>query len=208
VFVNILYYLSVFSALVPLYAGIRRFKALDKAMKLLFALLCFAAVLEVLGIFYLHQKKSSVPLFFIYTLAEGFFLVPMYYLKGETKAFRRSVVFGFSCFMVLTVFKLIYQWSNEVLNTVIALQVLFYSAVVLYRMQSGVGKKETMATSFFWINLSIFLYYGGCLFFLMFENTVRYAPEFLRHFIMVVHMLINITYNLLLCIGLWKVSRK
>lgn len=177
-------------------------------MTLLFALLFVAVLMEVLGVWYINQKKSTVPLFFAYTLAEGFFLLPLYYFKAENKAFRFSVLLGFVCFVTVMVFKLLLNWSNEVLNTVIALQVLCFSAIVLYRMQSGPDKKDQLRSSFFWINLGFFVYYGGSLFFLMFENSVRYAPDFLRNFITSLHMIINIGYNSLLSIGLWKITRK
>lgn len=176
-------------------------------MKLLFALLIVAALTEAIGVFYLFQKKSTIPLFFVYTLAEGFFLVPMYYFKGETRLFKLSVLFGFLCFLILLVFKLIFQWTNEVLNTVIALQVLLYSSVMLYRMQNQSNKKDLLASAFFWINLGFFMYYGSSMFFLMFENKVRYAPSYIRSFITSTHMIINTCCNLLLSFGLCKIKR-
>jgi hypothetical protein len=178
------------------------------AMRFLFALLCAAALVEALGVWCVFQKKSTIPLFFAYTLAEGFFLLPLYYFKAENKAFKFSVSFGFACFVTVTVFKLLLNWSNEILNTVIALQVLCFSAVVLYRMQRSPDKKNQLRSSFFWINLGFFVYYGGSLFFLMFENSVRYAPDFLRNSITALHMIINISYNVLLSIGLCKISRR
>lgn len=177
-------------------------------MKFLFVLLCVAAISDILGVFCFLYKISDIPLYLAYTAAEGFCLLPIYYIKAETKVIKTLVLFGFACFLCLFTLTLLLQWPNEILNTCVAVQLLLYSAITLYRFQGRVNAPDVQAESFFWINLGFFVYYGCSLFFLMFENKARYAPELMRVIISGTHMVINISYNLLLGFGLCKINRK
>ena len=170
-----------------------------------------AGIVEVVGYILIKNKINNIELINIYTLVE-FSLYNLFYL-GYFKGHNTKVLFRL-LFPVIGVTMiidyLIYGTDRMGIISGILESIVFVSAslYLFYEVINHNTVQNFASSYFFWINTGILLYFSGSLLIITFDNYIlTYYPK--NHSIIwsTVHSFFNITYNILLSIGIWKTRR-
>jgi hypothetical protein len=202
-------YVSAISILVPFIIGIFRLRVFNFSLKTLFLLVIIALITEIVCYLHFLKASSTIPIFFIYTIFEGFILLFFYSIVFESSISKSFIKISIVCYLILAALSFILNWSHEILNASEGFLLLLLSSMCFYNMLNLEKVFQPISSNYlFWINSGIFLYFGINLFLLLFENTIRNSNPFIRNFSWSIHLFINIVFNSLLAIGFWKKKHK
>lgn len=205
-------YFSLLSVVFPLALGLIKYKAFDVQLKALFFYLTIATIAEGINYFLLSRHHNNLVVNNVFTVIEFSLLTFIYYKIFEKKSIKKFIL----CFYILLsllsvysyVFNLKYNKPDYVISTLesvffISLAYLFY-----YNLLVEPNIHNIYNYYFFWIN-SAFLFYFSAAFFLFLFNGFLVKMDLPHYyFLYSFHLVFNITANLMLTTGLWKVKSK
>lgn len=177
-------------------------------LKRLSYFLIWNLLIELLA-YIMYWGYNNLPLLHLYTLGE--FLLLSYFFKSLInkpayfqKAYKYFVM-GASVLIVLnSVFlQSIYEFNNNA-KTFVQLVIIAYAVLYFYNLVENQNFSAELAKSLRLINSAIIVYYSGSLFIFMcsqisFKNTDTYQVFW------AFNTVLNLVFQLLILLGLWKV---
>lgn len=208
---NIFLFASIFSVLIPIWFSIKNYKAFNIQLKALFIYLIYSIVNE-LSILILVEFKQSISYFlFSYTVFEFFLIMFLFWLEFKKKSFR--ILIGFLCTLYIIGFLIpLFQNKNidviqDIIDIIEAIAIILLSITFFFKTIIDLEIPKLTNYPFFWLNSSFLLYFGGNFSIILFNNTMKGFDETLVSFLMYIHHIINITYNVLIAIAICKVKK-
>lgn len=207
---KILLYLSIFSVFVPTTLGIKKFKALDKRMRALFIYIVASALSDFISLFVASKGISNYSIRNIYIIITGVCITFIYYSSFDDKKIRRFILISFLCFLLLYLSNFVIWGSFTRLDkTVITVEALFFILLAhtyTYYLFKEMNFKRLTDDSFFWVNNALLIYFSGNFAIFLYFNYIVNIGLDIYYYLSCLPLLTNITYNILLAKGLWKIK--
>lgn len=213
--VNILFLIlltaSILSALVPIGFGIVNYKAFNHQLKALFIYLIISFFTEV-SMFTLQSLNYNVlPSQFAFTVFEFLIISYLYWCEFTKKSYRLMIILFASSFLI-TIITLccLYQQIDlitDIASDIEAILIIILSIVFFFKVLTDLQIPNLTQYSFFWLNAAFLMYFGTAFFLYLFNNTIKHFNETIIYFLAALRHIINITFNILLAIGICKVKK-
>lgn len=210
---KVLIYASIFSAIIPLFSGIIKFKTLRFELKVLFIYIIICVVTEILS---LITSKSNVDLFHAiqntFTLVECQLLLYIMFVGINSKLIRTFIILASILFLfvnaVVYFFITNILTTNNITTTFESCLLIFVSFLFFYNATSEVIELKLKENSLFWISAAILLYFTTAFSIFLYSKQLanKDAPGGFIFFLSL-QRIINIAYNSMLAIALWKTKR-
>lgn len=159
-------HIASFSYLIPSLAGMRRFRSLDRSMKI-FLLLCLWSCLEVLAEYILNVKKiNNSFLINYYYLLDDLFLSIVYSFSIEDRRTKRIILTLALLFGCIWIVDKIYFAVPGQMNSEMALTSRIFIIVASIVIVQAVMKKTNnllIDEPVFWVSTGYVLYSAGVL---------------------------------------------
>lgn len=216
---NILYviyigliYISLASTLPPFTTGLIKYKVLSPQLRTLFFYILVCIAVEILSYI---AAKGHVKVFHaiqnLFTVIECEFFLYLFFLEFKSNSTRKiifivSILYLLLCaltvFFIATPFK-----PNNITNTAEACLMMFFAFTYFFRMR-GPGSTKFKDQPFFWINTAILLYFMTTFVVFIFSGKLanKEAPIGFLLFASL-QRIINISFNTIFAISLWKARR-
>lgn len=202
---------SVSSALIPIWYSFVNYKAFNKPLKALFIYLIFSIVSEVALIGLNTFQYPVFQLQFSYAVFEFFLIAYLYWLEFQKKSYR--ILIGCLCSIyVIGMFIAFFQHKNidviqDIIDIIEAIAILLLSITFFFKTIIDLEIPKLTNYPFFWLNSAFLLYFGANFFIILFNNTMKEFDQTLVYFLMSIHHIINITYNVLIAIAICKIKK-
>lgn len=203
-------YISSVSILVPVVTAIYKYNRLNKILKILFWLLVFGAMCELIDFVLLQNKLNNIWLFNLYSITEGFALC---YLIGKwfnSKPMFRIAMTLFVCFSFFWFYSIfisngMYEF-NSAEKTVKGIILIFLSGYLLILL--SMDENLVIGTDYrFWISTAILFYFSMTL--VVFSTANLFLDNHrAMHYSWTIHSIINIITNLIFAYGFICYYRK
>lgn len=203
--------ISTVSTLIPLLISLIRFRNFEKGYFFLLILFVFASIADLLNFILVSRKANTSPIYHIYTLLE-FTLILLYYVNffkkytGVVYLYYALAVFPF---MKILDFYFYGLFRMDVISTsYVALVFLSISLYFFYLVMRIQPFNNIFEEPSFWINTGVLLYFSGNLMIFLFNNylSTNY-PDRQGLLWDTIHSILNIAFNLSMCIGIWKLKK-
>jgi len=200
----LLTYISIFSSIVPIGAGISKIMRMDRGMKILMFYLVFAIAADIYFLWFANIRQLHLGLVHVYYLVEYIFIGSIIFIWQEsirTKRFFQALILLYVLFWCVakTTFEplgglySITATTSQVLLTLGAGYTLF---VVM-----GNREQPLMNNYHFWVLLSFVIYYSGTLLFIALRGIlIQYSLEKL-FLVASIDWSLKILFNVLFAIG-------
>lgn len=209
---NTLYFLlanlSVLISLVPIIFSFFYFRAFNPQLRALFVYLLISVLTEVVAYYCGLYFKSNYWVFHIFTMIEGPLIFYIYYREFNQK--KASYIFLGCTLIVLTLglIQFSFNASNNMVSSVEALLISGCALAWFYKVFVDMTIPKLTNYYFFWLNSGFLIYFLGPFFISIFEGTIRESDNAVLNFLWIIHVAINVLFNVLLTIGICKIKRK
>lgn len=202
-------YLSVFATFSTLIVAIIRNNTLTKEMRVLFLYVLVAAFVEILSSTFTKLNIKNLYLINLFTVVECTML-GLFYLKiFTTKKYSIIIYVLLFCFYGVFVYDFIFLHGfnrMNILSIIVESFILIgFSLFYFYELAKKMEYVSILANPLFWVNSSILIYFSGNLFLFIFSN---YILNHSYNRLWNIHDILNIIYNTLLIIAIWKTTKK
>lgn len=210
---NALRYISIISAFAPLLLGILKYKTFNRTLRVLFLYITLCVLTDILS--FIFSGRTSKQYYFIqnsFTLLEFYLLCLIYYFEFTSKVTRKIIVglcIGYA--LLALIFFGIYKSFLEPTNlfsTLDALIMLGLSASFFYRVDADMNIPRLGEYYFFWFNSALLIYFSMALILFLFDDFLERCDLKTFQILWSMHLLVNISYNLLIATALWKAKSK
>jgi len=204
---NILQYLSISIAILPLTIGLFFYKKASKPIQWLIYYLISVVMTEIAARLFHYWYVINSPVYHVFTVIQfaSFFLIYHAALKGKmSKQLTWTTIGIFSLLAILSAIFLQGLWEFN--SYISALECLFVVLLPLYYFYSIIQElkiKHLSKTPMFWISVATLVYFStGFFIFLTHNYFVTIGANTTN--IWTLHSIFNIITNILLAIGIWN----
>lgn len=169
----------IFSSLflfIPFIIGLTKFRKLDRSLRLIFYLITFGCISNLLMIYYGLVFRKNVWLGHIYTIVE-FLLISMFFYRSFDRDTFKKIIFGFMVFftIITTINKIYLESFNQIDNytlTISAILLLISSSMFLvdYLTKNLIINVKDYR---FILTVGFMIYFGGNLFIFALSNEIE-----------------------------------
>lgn len=209
---DILTYISIVSGLVPFICSILRFKALNSELRALFIYLSFTLIAETASYF---LSKNHIPNYFvqnIYTFIECSTIAFIYHQNLNNRNARLFIKLLYLVFFLLSLYRFFINdglnQADSALSTYESCLVIFLALFYFYNEMKELNVPRLTEHYFFWINSAFLLYFLGAFAFFLFNDYIERLPLSIYYLVYGIQLIVNICYNVLLSLGIWKIIQK
>lgn len=203
---NIIEKISVFISVIPMLLLFR--KAFNPQLKalLIYLLLSFATEMAswYCGI---YSPKSNFLLINIYSMFEFLIILYIYYKEFH---FKKQYPLYVICllFIFLSLINISLTHHDAIAYAIDAALIASFSVFYFFRLSNDITIPKLTNFYFFWINSAFLFYFSTSFFVFLFMHNVNTLGHTISLFLWSIHMLANISYNVLFIIGIFKIKKK
>jgi len=210
---NIIYSLSIYGHLVPIFLGMYWFKTLNIYLKLLLAVLVFHQVFEGICLLFIYLFQSNLLLVPFYNLIDLTAFTYILLLRLGAKRIIRTIVIIDTIFVLLVImdeyflhYSKIILHANSGIYACLVLMVLVL--VMFYRFLLHITVDGITSKPDFWMGTGILIYSSfGILFYIYFQHFIKIDKEFLN-FSITIKAIGNIMANALFLVAFYTQKNK
>lgn len=207
---KILMYLSIYSVFIPALVGLKKFKTLNKRMRVLFFYIIASALSDFISLYLAKKGISNYLVRNVYIMLIGFCISYIYYNAFNDKKIRIFILSSFTVFLFLYVSNFLI-WGNlsRLDITVITVEAFFFILLAhfyTYYLFKEMNFEKLRDDAFFWVNNAFLIYFSGNFAIFLYFNYILNIGLELYYFLHSLQLLTNIAFNILLTIGLWKIK--
>jgi len=197
-------YLSIVSAVVPIFIGTTAIKKTSSPIFWLILILCIVSFASdiVSSAYYLLLSRSNYWIINIYQIAEITLVGCFFYLYLNTK---KIVIIITAIIIIYFLYQILILNFYSFYGTTLAIRSLaniLFCIMVFYQFYKSEQELFIEQSPIFWINIGLLTYFSGALFsFLLSANILNIQSDLNWQF----HNIANILKNIFFAIGLWKV---
>lgn len=208
---RILEYSSAIVDFIPLLALTFSIRHITKETFPIASLVVLSLLTDTINFLLVSQNKNNFIVFRIYTYLE-IFLISSFYFQFYKKYTKTNASFLIiPLFVAVSVVDYKINGINNFDNYETAFESIVFSIISLwtfYYISKQLLFDNLLNEPFFWLNTSILLYFGGNLILFIFNNYLLRSKTTDQLAMWCIHSVLNILYNLLIALGLWKVKRR
>ncbi|MBK7882871.1 MAG: hypothetical protein IPJ81_02845 [Chitinophagaceae bacterium] len=170
---NALYYVSIFSVLLPIIFLLKKKQNFKIAFIKIFGMLLFISAFSDWGGYILIKLgKSNISIINTYTLIEFFLLSCIYYLLLKNK---KNVYIALVIFIIFFIINIIFiQPFSEFQNWTLVLEsvIIFIYSIKYYLKLYNIPMASLFRFHLFWLNTAIFYYFGASILIFLCSNYI------------------------------------
>lgn len=207
---DILSHSSSISGVIPFFICIIRFRLLNKILKILFFYLGITVFIEATSYF---LTTNNIQNYFIknsYTFIECTCIFLMYYFQFKSLLAKKVLLLAYLFFFILSAALLIfmgaYNKPDNIINSLEAWMVIMTGSYYMFELYSDLTIPSLTNYYFTWVNIALLLYFSISLFMFLFNSYLERCGLRQYYEIYSLHLVGNITFNLLLTVGIWKTT--
>lgn len=202
-------YSSIFSALLPFFVGVIRFKDRSNDLKLLCILSILGFCLD--GISQLNPSVANLSIN-LFSLLEFFCLIYIYrssfQVSSNSKILLISVILIYLCLFSAEILLGSKVELNSYSLTFTSLLFIVISVRCFYLLMRDLPTDKIQRLPMFWINTGVLIYFAGGLFLFAMRNYFISTFHDDQTMYWSFHNFLNIGKNLLFAVALWQDLRK
>ena len=200
---KVISYISVFSPLIPLILVIGKRPSIYQWIILLFVALSFSA--DLLSMLYINiVYRNNMTFLHVYGLLEGLVLI-WFFSKVIEAPKIRFLILGivFSFVYVLNSLHLEYGVFNALGRFLQSTILIILSINLFYQFYKKEEDIILESSPLFWFNAAILVYFSGAFFSFLLAKLITLNAQ-----MWIFHNISNILKNLLIGVGVWKITSK
>lgn len=201
-------YISMAFSMLSLFSGLVCIKTIKGYLVPLFLIVFISAIVEIISWVIVNSGENNLPIFHIYTGIE-FSLIFVFYMLFYKHYFKLKILYLIlPVFYVVTYIDYKVNGLNEMDSFSVTVESTFFivlSLLSFFFIIRHLIFENILNMPFFWINSGILIYFSGNILLFIFSNSFI-KSEITTFFMLwaIIHSLLNIIYNGLICIGFWK----
>jgi len=200
----LLTYISIFSSIVPIGAGILKIMRMDRGMKILMYYLIFAFAANIYLMWFVRGRQLHIGLIHLYYIIEYIFIMSIINVWQEsirTKRLFQSLLLLYILFWAIA--KITFEPLSGLYSITATTSQVLLTLGAGYTLFIVMGNREQplLNNYHFWVLLSFVIYYTGTLLFIALRGIViQYSIEKL-FLIASIDWCLKIIFNVLFAIG-------
>lgn len=204
-------YASIASVLAPLSIGAFKFKTLSYALRVLFVYIIISALTETICLLSMRSSKTVNIIQNIFTLLECVIFLYIFLLEFKARKLQLIITILIPTYTVIGVIFLSINGffePNNIITTAESCLMMFFSVLFFGNLNDNIKTDKPKDYSFFWVNTAILMYFATSFSLFLFSKQLanKASPEGFMYFHSF-QRIINIGYNSMLAIALWKSKR-
>jgi len=201
---------SIFSVAVPLTCCVVRFSALNQELRVLFLYILFSVFAEVVSVVLRSNRLSNIIIQNLYTVTECSLIIYMYFLRFHSKRSRSIIGFMYIGFVLLAIGVFVLckgiNKPDNLVSTYESCLFIVLSWGYFYKVMKEKNIEKLNQFYFAWINSAILIYFSMAFFSFLFNRFTGQLEMSLYKLVYAPHLITNISYNILLGVGVWKIK--
>lgn len=156
-------YSSKASVLIPVYAGIRNYKALNRPFKILFYFFVLCILFEIMASYLKWKYKNNMPGLHVYTIVEFLTFSMVFYLHLQKSGWlRRLMIINAIIFLIAAIITMCRNaWiPNDHIRSYSAACMILYTLGYLYYLFNKDDTHHMQEYPMFWICIGILVYFA------------------------------------------------
>jgi len=200
----LLTYISIFSAVFPICAGISKITTLDRGMKILFLYLLFAFTADIYLMWFARGYQLKVGLIHVYYLVEYLFIMSIISVWHESRRMKRLF---FALMLLYLLFWVIAKVTFEPLSGLFVFTATTSQVILTFCAEStlivviGNRIQPIINHNRFWVLLSFVIYYAGTLLIIASRGIFLHYPVETFFIVASIDWSLKIIFNILFTIG-------
>jgi hypothetical protein len=206
-------FIQYVSCLISIIVGIKLLKNFDISLKLIFSLLCFSLMTDIISFILVYiLKVQSIFIVNVYSVLE-FVLLSFFYISIiEHKFFKRLVLLLLLIYILAALFDFyansIFSSSHYKINSFANFLVSFYAIYFFIHSLYHNSDKILTRSPLFWINSGVLIYYMPFILILLFSEYLSKNPFFFAKLFNTCNNLLVLIFMSLVTIGFLKSKNK
>lgn len=209
---HILERISVSSSFIPLFICLIRFKVSNTEIKILFIYIFVSVLSEVFSLILAEQYIKNNIVWNMFTVLECTLIARIYFLRSEVEKSRRIITFFYFLFLLLAFATLILKKGFNLPQSILSIYESWFFIILSYsyffKMVRELNVDRLTDYYFAWINSAILIYFCMSFFLFLFDWYLEQSDLATYSILYTPHLLVNIAYNILLSIGIWKFKHR
>lgn len=209
VLIYVMMYASIASGFIPLVCSIARYRHLKSFLWVLFGYSVLSLITETVATILAHFHHPTYLVHHCFTVLECSTFVYLYLNKFDAPTSKKIILLLYLLFLLIAFIVLIVQSgfnrSDIVVSSLSAVFLVCLAAAYFYNAANDETHKRMTDDYFFWISTAVMLYF--CMAFLFFLFTDYIEKRGIRTVYYSLQWVVNIMYNVLLGVGIWKVKQ-
>lgn len=202
--------ISICSVTVPLICCIIRFSTLNRELRVLFIYILISVLVEFTSVVLRTNGISNIVIQNLYTVIECTLITYIYILRFDTKNVRLIIksIYVIFALLALVIFGMVGN-INKFDNLVSTYESCFFivlSWAYFYKVIQEKNIAKLNQFYFAWINSAMLIYFSMAFFSFLFNKFSGQLEMSLYQLVYAPHLITNISYNILLGIGIWKIK--
>lgn len=201
-------YISIAFSIIPLLVGFICIKTIKSYLVPLFLIVFISACVEIISRIIANIYENNFPILHIYTGIE-FSLIFVFYMLFYKQYYKFKILYLIlPVFYVVTYIDYKVNGLNEMDSFSVTVESAFFiitSLLSFFFIIRHLIFENILNMPFFWINSGILIYFSGNILLFIFSNS--FIKSEIKTFLIlwaIIHSLLNIIYNSLICIGFSK----
>lgn len=187
-----------------------RFSTLNRELRVLFLYILISVLVEFTSVVLRTNRISNIVIQNLYTLIECTLITYIYILRFDTKKVRLIIKSIYLIFALLALVVFVMAGNiNKADNLVSTYESCFFivlSWAYFYKVIQEKNIAKLNQFYFAWINSAILIYFSMAFFSFLFNKFSGQLEMSLYQLVYAPHLITNISYNILLGIGIWKIK--
>lgn len=206
---NIFTYISIFSVLIPFTAGLARIKTFDNVLKVLFFYVLLSILSDSSSLILANKGIHNYFVRNIYTVLECTCFAYIYFNKFSSTRIKRIILRFYGFYLALFIATFAYKGnintSDNILSTLEAIAIIIVGHIYTFMLFKSEEIDVLEDDSFFWINNAILIYFSANIILFLFYGYIEKFEIHRYYLLHSLHLISNISFNLILAFGIWKV---
>ena len=202
---------SNISVLLPFTLLILKLKAFNPQLKAFFVYIFVSMLTEITMLCFLNKPQIRSVGGFLFTIIETGLISYMFIKEFKQKHYTYFIKIGLSLFLISSIAALFFYkncfLADDFSRPFEFALIVCFAIMFFYKVFIDLIIPNLLNYYFFWFNTAFLVYFGAnFILFLLFPYVDKENKYFLS-VLGIFHLLINIIYNILLSIGIWKIKK-
>jgi len=205
-------YFSAFSIILPLILIILIIKRItEKQYKILFVYLLSGFITEIVSLLFKSNNNIRSIILSLYVILEISLICKLYLFQFNQSIIRFTIKLFW--LLILTVSILIYIFNENYFDVFLFLHpiqnavIIIIGFIYLYSIINKSVSINFFKDYFFWINIAFIIYFGSQFLINLGMQHIDTSIKSNIYILGFLHIILNILYNILLAIGIYKIKR-
>lgn len=209
---NVLVYISIFSVVIPLSCCVIKFSALNKELRALFLYIIISVTSEIVSLVLQQNQITNYIVQNLYTMCECTLITYIFLNRFDSNKSKLLIKIFYFIFVLIALiifgFMKGINGSDNLVSTYESCFFILLAWAYFYKLMTEKNISKLNQFYFAWINTAILIYFSMAFISFLFNKFIGQLEMSLYALVYAPHLIINIAYNILLGIGVWKIKLK